>query len=531
MPHEEPTIQDLPARDRPAQNIPGRDAPGQDTAVQAPHPSAYEPAIAQEDEWLQEDEELPRRPRRRLLSPVPLALLGVLLVACGFIGGVLVEKGQSSSTGSAAGASGLAARFAALRGAGTGASTGASGAAGAGAFAGRAGAAAGGFGGATSGSVAYLAGSTLYVTTTEGNTVKITTSPATTVTKTVKSSVSTIRPGETVTATGATGASGAVAAESIRVGAGAGAGALFSGSGAGGGAQQSGKWAAEAANRPCSAGASKHSRADVRPNARSSTKELHASHQPNQPRLHGNGDSRRCPAARQSGPRGLRRILEQLIHEHERGGHERDRCDGRHGTRGGTLRGVARMPSEERHNAAQTNPGSASAGRRRGRLPRRRRRRPAPAPRRDPRAVRSRREEVRRCRFHRRGRPRSTVRQQSRRSRSSRRACAKTASTFRNRTRPGGPIFNTKGLEHRKCAVQSRRGQVPKRPSRRLSAWTRRQAAGSARRSGGRIGRSDGAAPVEARPTPTRARSLPGGHRVRRLRGPQAGPRSSATSG
>ncbi len=44
-------------------------------------------------------EELARRPRRRLLgtggNPIPLALLGVLLIACGFIGGVLVEKGQS----------------------------------------------------------------------------------------------------------------------------------------------------------------------------------------------------------------------------------------------------------------------------------------------------------------------------------------------------------------------------------------------------------------------------------------------------
>jgi hypothetical protein len=226
MPHEEPTIQDTPAMATPAQGA----------AVRAPQPPVYEPAIAQEDEWLQEDEELPRRPRRRLLSPAPLALLGVLLVACGFIGGVLVEKGQSTSAGSSPGASGLAARFAALRSAGPTGATGTSGAA-AGGFAGRAGASAAGFGDATSGSVAYLAGSTLYVTTTEGNTVKVTSSPATTVTKTVKSTVSSIHPGETVTAVGATGASGTVSAESIRIGAGGGggAGALFSGSGAGGG--------------------------------------------------------------------------------------------------------------------------------------------------------------------------------------------------------------------------------------------------------------------------------------------------------
>jgi hypothetical protein len=225
MPHEEPTIQDTP-----------QGAPAQETAIQAPQPPSFEPAIAQEDEWLQEDEELPRRPRRRLLTPVPLALLGVLLIACGFIGGVLVEKGQTSSGSTSAAASGLAARFAALRGAGAGAGGSTSGAsAAAGAFASRAGGAGGaGFGGATSGTLAYLSGSTLYVTTGEGNTVKVTTSPATSVTKTVKANVQAIRPGETVTAIGATGADGAVTAESIRVGAGAGAGASFGGSGAGG---------------------------------------------------------------------------------------------------------------------------------------------------------------------------------------------------------------------------------------------------------------------------------------------------------
>ena len=73
-------------------------------------------------------EELPPRPRRRLLgaggNPISLALLGVLLLACGFIGGVLVEKGQTSSSAAGSGAAaGLAARFAALRGAGGAGST------------------------------------------------------------------------------------------------------------------------------------------------------------------------------------------------------------------------------------------------------------------------------------------------------------------------------------------------------------------------------------------------------------------------
>jgi hypothetical protein len=205
-----------------------QDASAQDTAVQAQQTAAYGPR-EDEGEWVEEPVELPRRPRRRLLSPIPLALLGVLLAACGFIGGVLVEKGQTSSSSSAGAASSLASRFAALRGGATGA-TGSS--------------STGGFGGgagATAGSVAYISGSTLYVTTSEGSTVKVTTSAGTTVTKTVKADVKGIHPGETVTVTGSTGSSGAVSAESIRVGAGGGGGlgSLFSGSGGGGKAASS----------------------------------------------------------------------------------------------------------------------------------------------------------------------------------------------------------------------------------------------------------------------------------------------------
>ncbi len=179
----------------------------------------HEPVtVDEQDEWLEDPEELPPRPRRRLLgtgaNPIFLVLLGVLALACGFIGGVLVEKGQTPS-GSAGGATaGLAARFAALHG-GTSSTAARSGAAGA----------AGGFFGAgagagrpTSGTVAYLAGSTLYVTNAEGNTVKVKTSTGTNVTKNVKTSVTGIHPGETVTVTGAAAANGTVNAEAISVG-------------------------------------------------------------------------------------------------------------------------------------------------------------------------------------------------------------------------------------------------------------------------------------------------------------------------
>ncbi|HEV3322819.1 MAG TPA: hypothetical protein VG147_11615 [Solirubrobacteraceae bacterium] len=218
---------------------------------------AREPYVASADDtWTEEPlQELPPRPRRRLLgtggNPSFLALLGVLLIACGFIGGVLVEKGQTSPS-SGTSASGLASRFAALRGAaGAGSTTtgsgststgvgGGGGATGGGGFAGRF----GGAGGATIGEVSYISGGTLYVTNAEGNTVKITTSPASTITKTVKADVHGIHPGETVVVRGPKGTNGAVSAESISVSAtgvtGGGLGALFGGGGAGGGGSAAG---------------------------------------------------------------------------------------------------------------------------------------------------------------------------------------------------------------------------------------------------------------------------------------------------
>jgi hypothetical protein len=224
--------------EHPAEHPAAADPAMHDTAVRAPEPSAYDPV--EEDRWMDDEEELPRRPRRRLLAPLPVGLLTVLLIACGFIGGVLVEKGQTSSS-STSSTAGLASRFAALRSGASGA--GASGASGAGAFP------AGGFGGAggaTTGEVAYLVGSTLYVTTAEGNTVKVATSAGSSVSKTVKSSVGDIHPGETVVVTGTTGSDGAVTAESIRVGsAGGSARSLFGGgagsapTGAGAGTEQS----------------------------------------------------------------------------------------------------------------------------------------------------------------------------------------------------------------------------------------------------------------------------------------------------
>jgi len=209
------------------------------------------------------EQELPQRPRRRLLgkggNPVAIALLGVLLCACGFIGGVLVEKGEAGSSGGSGGSSGgIAGRLASLRGGSGGgrggglssllAGTGAAGGAGAGSSSGGAGGSTGGAGGATGdrgggpratiGQVAYTDGDTLYVTDFEGDTIKVAASAGASVTRTVRSSVRAIHPGETVIVTGSSDSSGTVHAQSIRAsegGADAGLGAaLFGGGGAGG---------------------------------------------------------------------------------------------------------------------------------------------------------------------------------------------------------------------------------------------------------------------------------------------------------
>ncbi len=47
------------------------------------------------------EEELPPRPRNRLLAPLPLALIAVLIAATGFLGGVLVQKGSEGGVATA----------------------------------------------------------------------------------------------------------------------------------------------------------------------------------------------------------------------------------------------------------------------------------------------------------------------------------------------------------------------------------------------------------------------------------------------
>jgi len=184
----------------------------QDTSVDDTAALEYEPET--EEDWFEETDELPRRPRRRLFGPIPAVLIAILLLAGGFLAGVEVQKNEGGSSTSGSGLAGLAA----LRGAGGKSSTGTRGSgggfAGAGGFGGAGGLAGGGI---TTGEVSYLSGNTLYVATGEGNTVKVSAPDGATVSKTVSTNVKSIHPGDTVLVRGSQSGTGKVTASSISI--------------------------------------------------------------------------------------------------------------------------------------------------------------------------------------------------------------------------------------------------------------------------------------------------------------------------
>ncbi|HTZ86282.1 MAG TPA: hypothetical protein VMB05_06405 [Solirubrobacteraceae bacterium] len=197
--------------------------------------------------WL-EHAELPARPRKRILAPLPVALLLALALACGFIAGVLVQKGQGGSSSGGTGfssprsASALGSAGARSR---EGSRTGSSAAAGADSTSTSGSGSSrfeqsstsrsdGGEADITIGQVAYVSKGALYVTTSEGNTVKVTAAAGSIVTKTVETHVKGIHPGETVIVSGAANPNGSISASSIRAGEVGGSGAALFGAGANG---------------------------------------------------------------------------------------------------------------------------------------------------------------------------------------------------------------------------------------------------------------------------------------------------------
>jgi hypothetical protein len=171
-----------------------------------PRPFASPDPLTQElEDAPVQEEELPPRPRRRLATRWTVVTSVVILLALGFIGGVLVQRGRQPAAGAGPQA---AAGAGTGPGQGFGAGRPGQGAAGAGT----------GDGGGTApvaGKVSSVDGSTLYVTTNQGTTVKVRTSSSAKVTRTAKSSVGAVHPGDTVVITGSTAASGTITAAQI----------------------------------------------------------------------------------------------------------------------------------------------------------------------------------------------------------------------------------------------------------------------------------------------------------------------------
>jgi hypothetical protein len=140
------------------------------------------------------EEDLPPRPRRRLVTPVTLAFAAIIVGAGGFFAGVEVQKNQGTTTGGAA-----------LAGAATG-------------FPGRggAGAAGGGSGGPVAvGTVASKKGRTLYVSAGSGATIKVKVDPNAKVSRTATTGSKGIYPGDTVVVQGTKGKDGSVSATRV----------------------------------------------------------------------------------------------------------------------------------------------------------------------------------------------------------------------------------------------------------------------------------------------------------------------------
>jgi hypothetical protein len=156
-----------------------------------------------EDEW----DDVPITPRGRMPRLTKLLLVAAV-GALAFAGGVFANRewghsGSSSSGRNAGGAASASNFLSRLRGNGSGSSN-----------------QAGAFGGAgvTAGQIAYIKGSTLFVTDTSGNVVKVTVPKGLPVTKSVTTTAKGLRPGDTVVVRGQQAADGSVTASSISIG-------------------------------------------------------------------------------------------------------------------------------------------------------------------------------------------------------------------------------------------------------------------------------------------------------------------------
>ena len=121
----------------------------------------------------------------RLAKPTAI-LIGLLLLAGGFWGGITLQKNEGSSS-----SSGFP-NFAAVRSALSGASS-----------------------SSTTGTVTDIIGNTLYVTDSSGSLVKVTLSSSTTVSRNAKASLSALKPGDSVVVSGVKASNGQMTASSV----------------------------------------------------------------------------------------------------------------------------------------------------------------------------------------------------------------------------------------------------------------------------------------------------------------------------
>jgi hypothetical protein len=187
-----------------------------DTAILSALPAGQLPDADPEDERADGlAEELAHAAPKRWWNRGTVVLAGLVLLAGGFVGGLQAQKHwgtASTASGFPAGfGAGAAGRYgggtgrtgAGTYGGGTGQGTGQSGAATAPAATG------------TTGTVKLVDGSTIYVQTSDGNVVTVNTNGKTTVSAATKSTLKSIKAGQTVTVQGAAGSDGTVTATSV----------------------------------------------------------------------------------------------------------------------------------------------------------------------------------------------------------------------------------------------------------------------------------------------------------------------------
>jgi hypothetical protein len=165
------------------------------------------------DDYAAEDVLPPPTPRRKL--PVLTAILVLAVVAtAGFYAGVRVQKSHNTTvaagpTAARTGAAATGTATTARTGTGAAASGGAAGGAAGGGAAGR---------GRTVGLVTAVEGTSLLITDSTGNTVKVSTTPASQISKTSAGTLADIHPGDVVVIAGTKAADGSTAATSISLG-------------------------------------------------------------------------------------------------------------------------------------------------------------------------------------------------------------------------------------------------------------------------------------------------------------------------